>query len=421
MSHMLLVHTTNHAQEAETGMAHDQPAHAALLDNIDTLLETARPRLVRLARLQGVAPDAADDIAQETLLAAWRSLHHLRAPERFDAWLDGICRNMCRRWAGAQGAVTEQIRPIAVAWHDDEHGEEAPSLDLPDPQALDPAEELDRQDLEVLLERAMSHLPASAREALELCYLAELPQREAALRLGVTIGALELRLHRARKQLRDLLSGALRPDAEAFGLLPDDEPSTGWRASREWCNHCGRQRLRGIFEPMPDGRINFRMRCPACSPGYVDMHDTSGVVDLSGLHSFRPALKRMEQVHRPHFLGAWEGRRTLCMFCQKPVQVQLLPAQELEPGHLPDRFYIRLLCPEGHASHAAVAYILALQQPQIRDFWIRHPRWVGEPNRLMEYAGQPALCLPMTDIASASRLTVFAHYPTLRILAMLEE
>ena len=421
MSTILLVHTTNRAQEAETSMAHDQPAHAALFNNIETLLETARPRLVRLARLHGVAPDAADDIAQETLLAAWRSLNHLRAPERFDAWLDGICRNMCRRWTSAQGTTAEQTRPLTLSRHDDERGDETPALDLPDPLALDPAEELDRQDLELLLDRALGHLPASAREALELCYLAELPQREAALRLGVTIGALELRLHRARKQLRDLLSGALRPDAEAFGLLPGDEPSTGWRESREWCNHCGRQRLRGIFEPMPNGRINFRLRCPSCSPGYVDMHDTTGVVDLAGLHSFRPALKRMEQFCRPLYLGAWEGRQTFCMFCQKPVQTQLLPAQELESGFLPDRFYIRLLCPEGHTSNAAVAYLLGFQQPQIRDFWIRHPRWVGEPNRLTEYAGQQALCLPMTDIASASRLTVFAHYPTLRILAMLQE
>jgi RNA polymerase sigma factor (sigma-70 family) len=146
MSNILLIHTTNHAPGAETGMEHDQPAHAALRNNIEALLETARPRLVRLARLHGVAPAAADDIVQETLLAAWRSLNHLRAPERFDAWLDGICRNMCRRWASAQKATAEQTRPLGALWSADERSNE-----MPDPVALDPAEELDRQDLEVLL------------------------------------------------------------------------------------------------------------------------------------------------------------------------------------------------------------------------------------------------------------------------------
>lgn len=70
----------------------------------------------------------------------------------------------------------------------------------------------------VLLDRAMSYLPDSARDAVELCYLAELPQAEAAARLGMTISALETRLHRARKQLRQVLNGALRADAESFGL-----------------------------------------------------------------------------------------------------------------------------------------------------------------------------------------------------------
>lgn len=422
MSPMLLAHITNRAQKAETSMAHNQPAHAALLNNIDTLLETARPRLVRLARLQGVAPDAADDIAQETLLAAWRSLHHLRAPERFDAWLDGICRNMCRRWAGAQGAATEQIRPIAVAWRDDEHEEEAQTLDLPDPLALDPAEELDRQDLGVLLDRAMSHLPASAREALELCYLAELPQREAALRLGVTIGALELRLHRARKQLRDLLSGALRPDAEAFGLLPDDEPSTGWRESREWCHHCGRQRLRGAFEPMPDGRINFRMRCPACSPSSdVDMHDSGGWIEFGGLRSFRPARKRLMQSLVPRNRQAIAGSSPACHECQQPMRALFLQAHEMHLRVAPNRFYIVMVCPNYHDSLSWAGGIAGWGHPTVEDFCTRHPRWVSEPDILTKYRGTPALRFRLVDLVSASRLTLFAQYPTLRVLAAYQE
>ena len=422
MSQIVLAHATNHAQEAATSMPHDQPAHAALLNNIEALLETARPRLVRLARLQGVAPDAADDIAQETLLAAWRSLHHLRAPERFDAWLDGICRNMCRRWAGAQGAATEQARPLSLLLPDDERGDESPSFDLPDPLALDPAEELDRQDLQVLLDRALGHLPASAREALELCYLTELPQREAALRLGVTIGALEVRLHRARKQLRDLLSSALRPDAEAFGLLPGTEPSTGWRESREWCNQCGRQRLRGVFEPMLDGRINFRMRCPACSPHHdIDVHDSGGWIEFGGLRSFHPARKRLIQHLVPRQRQAIAGNGPACQECQQPMRALLLQSDEMYLHTAPNRFYSVIVCSNHHDSLAWAGVIAGWGHALFEDFWARHPRWIVEPDTLTTYAGAKAIRFRMTDIASASRLTLFAHHPTLRVLAAFQE
>src|SRR5262245_40734281 len=50
---------------------------------VERRMATARPRLVRLARLQGVDADGAEDVAQETLLEAWRALDALRDPTRF--------------------------------------------------------------------------------------------------------------------------------------------------------------------------------------------------------------------------------------------------------------------------------------------------------------------------------------------------
>jgi RNA polymerase sigma factor (sigma-70 family) len=404
----------------DTKMRADPQVHAALRSNIEVMLAEARPRLLRLAQLQGVAPEAADDIAQETLLQAWRSLDHLRAPDRFDAWLDGICRNMCRRWARAQSAAPSAL-PLSAPWPGGASTEAPPELELPDPQAPDPAEALERQDLELLLDRALGHLPASARQIIELCYLAEVPQREAALRLGLTIGALELRLHRARKQLRDLLSSDLRADAEAFDLLPGTEPSTGWRESRLWCSQCGRQRLRGIFEPMPDGRVNLRLRCPACSPNFdVDMTDSGGLVELNGLRSFLPALKRIDQTTTPRYLQALAGERVRCLQCQEPMQVCILHADEMEVRFPPGQFYARLRCPLHGTSNISVKLAARWSHPVIETFMERHPRWVGEPDILTEYAGQPALRLCLADITSASRLTIFAHYPTLRVLATFE-
>ena len=77
-------------------------ARGQLTVDLEQALSAARPRLLRLAQRRGVTPDALDDVVQETLIEAWQHLSHLRSLERFDAWLDGICRNVVLRWARTQ-------------------------------------------------------------------------------------------------------------------------------------------------------------------------------------------------------------------------------------------------------------------------------------------------------------------------------
>jgi RNA polymerase sigma factor (sigma-70 family) len=206
-----------------------------------------------------------EDVVQVTLLEAWYHLPYLREAERFDAWLDGICRNMCRRWRRTFRSASQRYEQLSM---EDGEDKEDGIEDIADTQTPDPFEELSRQGLEILMDRALGHLSKSARGVVELCYLAEYPQREVALRLGITIGALEERLRRARQQLRQVLAGELRSDAEELGLTLSAEPALGWPETRLWCKLCGRQRLRGIFETFPDGRIGLCLRCPVCSPRF---------------------------------------------------------------------------------------------------------------------------------------------------------
>src|SRR5215831_18470049 len=70
-----------------------------LAAELERRMASARPRLMRMACAQGLAPDSAEDVVQETLLEAWRHLDRLYEPDAFDAWLGGICRNVCRRYA----------------------------------------------------------------------------------------------------------------------------------------------------------------------------------------------------------------------------------------------------------------------------------------------------------------------------------
>jgi hypothetical protein len=57
--------------------------------------------------------------------------------------------------------------------------------------------------------------------------------------------------YRERLHLRQILNGALRADAEAFGLLLHQDEAMGWKEARQWCRLCGRHRLRSAFARRP--------------------------------------------------------------------------------------------------------------------------------------------------------------------------
>ena len=162
----------------------EESVHMPLADQLDELFSRAEPRLLRLARSQRIAPDAVDDVVQETLLEAWRSLEHLRDETRFAAWLDGICRNVCLRHQRKQGLQ----RAHELLWESD--GEEADLFaGLADPASFDPTDELTRHDMVVLLDRALGYLAPESRAVVERHYLAEIPQRELAAQMGLTLSA----------------------------------------------------------------------------------------------------------------------------------------------------------------------------------------------------------------------------------------
>jgi RNA polymerase sigma factor (sigma-70 family) len=410
---------------AESEEERRQALLAALAVDLESVLAAAQPRLLRLAQQHGVSPDAADDVVQEALLVAWHRLCDLRTPERFDAWLDGICRNMSKYWRRKHCIILS--RQTSFAGHSSEEleiSEGALEEEITDPLALDPAEELDRKDLVTLLNRAMAYLSEDTRTALNLYYLAELPQREIAPRLGLTIKALE-----ARRQLRHVLSNELRAEAETLGLAIDQEADAGWRETSFWCMFCGRQHLRGLFETLPDGRANLRMYCPDCQRHYGGDWIYSGWQhSLAGLRSFRPALKRLSQ-GVPRLLQDVVDRQT-CSNCGAPAKMRLSPIDETISASLSplmegiarwQGITLILECSlEGPYATMPVGFAFWLH-PAIQRFIAQHPRWIFEPETISDYAGQPALRICLTDITSAAQLLLLAHLRTLQVFAVIEQ
>jgi RNA polymerase sigma factor (sigma-70 family) len=153
----------------------------------------ARPRVVAVAtRLVG---DEAEDVAQEAALRAFLSLSQLRDPDRFEAWLCGIAVNLAKM--RLRRAAT-YARAVAGA---------------PPPPAPDDHELLE------LVRDAVEVLPPGQRDAVLLHYVDDLSCEEVAALLDTTPGAVRVRLHRARAQLRRELAPQLIPTSR-----PREEP-----------------------------------------------------------------------------------------------------------------------------------------------------------------------------------------------------
>ncbi len=405
----------------DTDILHKGNIHTKLINNLEALLATARPRLAHIARTHGVPLDGIDDVVQETLVEAWQHLESLRTPERFDAWLNGICRNMSLHWMRVQGTTERRQRPFSSLQSGEEETDST-MLEPVDSQMLDLAEELNRQDLAVLLDRAMGYLPVSTRKALELHYLAEMPQREVALHLGMTINALEVKLHRARRQLREILNGPLRTDAASFGLALSQEVAQGWRESRVWCPCCGRQRLQGIFVPTPGGDdTSLRMRCPDCSTrGEMDLINTFNTVSFKDMRSFRPAIKRILQVAPDFFTQILTTKYQRCPFCNGMAQFRGIE-KSLLPGPFQHHLCLLLECSACSAKIPSALMLLFQSYPQAYQFMTQHERCVIEPELAIEYEGQPAFRISLTDLLSSAQLTLIVHGSTLELLATFEK
>lgn len=406
-----------------------QRLREALLSDKGGQLSATRMRLTRIAQARGVAPDAIDDVVQETFLEAWNHLHRLYAPEGFQTWIDEICRNVCRRYAHRRAVdllrAAPLYRPDSTFEYEFGIEEIDPLTEIPTANDSDPLEELSRQDMTLLLDRALGLLPHETRQLVEMCHLLELPRLEVAARLGISTGTLETRLHRARRQLRQVLSGPLHSEAEAFGLALDEGVAEGWRETRLWCPLCARHRLQGCFveREFKDGH-NLHLRCPDCSRRYKqDTMHSMGLVSLAGLHSFRPAWKRAMQGMSELILVALSRGQFLCLFCGKSASIQVTGTQtSSSTGPYP--FWIHWHCNhcgktiDSNGDVPSVDQLVYWSHPHTRQFMQQHPRWHSEPGTLIDYNGQQAIRFQIDDTESSNNLTILAHRQTLQVLTL---
>jgi RNA polymerase sigma-70 factor (ECF subfamily) len=143
-------------------------------------------------RLTGNEDDARD-VVQDTYLRAYRGLRRFRGDAQFTTWLYRITANCSANLLAKR--ARHRTDPLA---------DDAPVVDLR--PEVDPERRVDGSDERARIASALAQLPWRLRQVIVLRDIYDLAHGAIAKELGITEAAAKVRLHRARRRLRELLA-----------------------------------------------------------------------------------------------------------------------------------------------------------------------------------------------------------------------
>lgn len=150
----------------------------------EDLVSGHKDSLYRYAYWISGDPTVAEDLVQDTLIRAWKSIDSLQDPAAAKGWLLTILRREnARRF--------ERKRPA--------------ESEIPTEELAADRTDYDTSTEAFVLRRALEQLPEEYREPLLLQVIYGYSQREIADHLGISVGGAGTRLFRARERLRTLL------------------------------------------------------------------------------------------------------------------------------------------------------------------------------------------------------------------------
>lgn len=168
----------------------------------DALLELV-PSLRAYARLLTGTQHRADDLVQDTLLQAWDRREALRDQAAMRAWAFRIMHNLCLRQARKYRLEVEDVDDTCAA-----------SI------AVDPAQ---HHALELSeLSDAVECLTGDEQEALFVVAIDNMSYEDASRTLGISVGTVKSRVHRARAKLADKIDGRSERQRSARWCHLDD-------------------------------------------------------------------------------------------------------------------------------------------------------------------------------------------------------
>jgi RNA polymerase sigma-70 factor (ECF subfamily) len=174
-------------------------------DALDRLVDAISPRLLRFSlRLCG-QPEDAEDVLQESLLAAARAIPSFRGESSLSTWLFSIARSFCIK-------KRRRKRSVVAVSMETEEGAGVREVATSDPSPFDA---LENARIASALEEAFARLDVPHREVLLFRDVEGLSATDTARAMGLSVAAVKSRLHRARSAVRQdlapLLAGAVAP------------------------------------------------------------------------------------------------------------------------------------------------------------------------------------------------------------------
>jgi len=173
---------------------------------LNGLMERHSERLFHyLIRLFQNESDAAD-LAQESFVRVYQHRARFDTKQKFSTWLYAIASNLARdrfRWRARHPQVSL-----------DAEGEESDSalVDVLPEQKPSPSQSMETSERAVAVRAAIAALPEDLRLPLVLAEYQNQTQAEIGVVLDCSVKAVEMRIHRARQQLRERLRNFFEMD-----------------------------------------------------------------------------------------------------------------------------------------------------------------------------------------------------------------
>ena len=139
----------------------------------------------------------AEDLAQEGFLRVYQRLHTYDAGRKFSSWFFQVLRNITIDYLRVNRLPTSSL---------DELEQEGRSTKAVAAESASPEDAAQQTELAAAVTAALSRLRPDYREVVVLRYQEGLTQPEIADMLGLPTGTVKTYLHRARKELADILS-----------------------------------------------------------------------------------------------------------------------------------------------------------------------------------------------------------------------
>jgi RNA polymerase sigma factor (sigma-70 family) len=189
----VLKHIRNLVADHQRNEQSDQDLLCALVTGNDQrafeiLLRRYGPMVLRVCRRVLGHEQDAEDVFQATFLVLARQAASIRKRKSLASWLHGVAycmANNARRAAARRRKHERRAMPA---------------------QPIDPALTVAWQEIQVLLDEEVAHLPETLRGPFLLCCLENRKASEVAHQLGLEEGTIWKRLSRARKLLRERLA-----------------------------------------------------------------------------------------------------------------------------------------------------------------------------------------------------------------------